>query len=39
MSSGCLIDMDVVIYRGIELIPGAQQFIVKLLDENVPFLF
>ena len=39
MSSGFLIDMDGVIYRGTELIPGAQQFIVKLLDENVPFLF
>ena len=39
MTSGFLIDMDGVIYRGTELIPGARQFIVKLLDENVPFLF
>ena len=39
MSTGFLIDMDGVIYRGSELIPGARQFIVKLLDEDVPFLF
>ena len=36
MSAGYLIDMDGVIYRGSELIPGARQFIVKLLDEDVP---
>ena len=39
MSTGFLIDMDGVIYRGAELISGARQFIVKLLDEDVPFLF
>lgn len=39
MSSGFLIDMDGVIYRGTELIPGARQFIVRLLDEHIPFLF
>ena len=39
MSAGYLIDMDGVIYRGSELIPGARQFIGKLLDEDVPFLF
>jgi NagD protein len=39
MSTGFLIDMDGVIYRGSELISGARQFIVKLLDEDVPFLF
>lgn len=36
---GFLIDMDGVIYRGSELIPGAKEFIKMLLNENVPFLF
>lgn len=39
MTTGFLIDMDGVIYRGSELIPGARQFIGRLLDEDVPFLF
>ncbi len=39
MTTGFLIDMDGVIYRGSELIPGARQFIGQLLDEDVPFLF
>jgi NagD protein len=39
MGSGYLIDMDGVIYRGTELIPGAKEFIVRLLDEDIPFLF
>lgn len=39
MGSGFLIDMDGVIYRGTELIPGAREFIVRLLDEDVPFSF
>jgi len=39
MDTGFLIDMDGVIYRGSELIPGARQFIGKLLDEETPFLF
>lgn len=36
---GYLIDMDGVIYRGSELIPGADRFIRELRDNNVPFLF
>lgn len=39
MTIGFLIDMDGVIYRGSELIPGARQFIGRLLDEDTPFLF
>lgn len=34
-----LIDMDGVIYRGQELIPGADAFIGRLLRADVPFLF
>jgi NagD protein len=36
---GYLIDMDGVIYRGGELIPGADRFIGQLLDREVPFKF
>lgn len=36
---GFLIDMDGVIYRGHELIPGAADFIRRLADERIPFLF
>lgn len=36
---GFLIDMDGVIYRGHELIPGADEFIARLLHEDIPFLF
>jgi len=36
---GFLIDMDGVIYRGKQLIPGADQFITTLLDRGVPFAF
>jgi len=36
---GCLIDMDGVIYRGNELIPGAEEFIRELQEYRVPFLF
>src|SRR6476620_3370048 len=39
MDCGFLIDMDGVIYRGNELIHGADRFIAGLLDRNVPFLF
>ncbi len=39
MQSGFLIDMDGVIYRGSELIPGAREFVARLLKEQVPFLF
>lgn len=36
---GFLVDMDGVIYRGSELIPGAKDFIERLLEERIPFLF
>src|SRR5436190_9426194 len=36
---GYLIDMDGVIYRGNELIPGAEQFIQELQEQRAPFLF
>jgi NagD protein len=36
---GYLIDMDGVIYRGSELIPGADRFINELREATVPFLF
>jgi NagD protein len=36
---GYLIDMDGVIYRGHELIPGADRFIRELCQSKVPFLF
>ncbi len=36
---GYLIDMDGVIYRGQELIPGADAFIEELRTLRVPFLF
>jgi NagD protein len=36
---GYLIDMDGVIYRGGRLIPGADRFIGKLLDAEIPFRF
>ena len=39
MECGFLIDMDGVIYRGNQLIPGADRFIAELLARNVPFLF
>ncbi|QDT11465.1 HAD-IIA family hydrolase [Planctomycetes bacterium K23_9] len=39
MKTGFLIDMDGVIYRGSELIPGADQFIDVLLRQGIPFLF
>lgn len=32
-------DMDGVIYRGKQLIPGAQAFVQRLLESKVPFLF
>ena len=37
--NGYLIDMDGVVYRGGEMIPGADLFIQRLLREKVPFLF
>src|SRR5437660_81066 len=36
---GFLIDMDGVIYRERQLIPGAERFIHSLLDRSVPFVF
>jgi len=36
---GFLIDMDGVLYRGPELIPGAERFVRELLDRDVPFRF
>src|SRR5262249_50997649 len=36
---GYLIDMDGVIYKGSELIPGADRFIEQLRADDVPFLF
>lgn len=39
MRQGFLIDMDGVIYRGNELIPGAQQFVNRLLALGIPFVF
>lgn len=39
MKKGYLIDMDGVIYRGHELIPGADVFIEQLKAERIPFLF
>lgn len=39
MKRGYLIDMDGVIYRGGELIPGADAFLRRLQQERVPYLF
>ena len=39
MQHGYLIDMDGVIYRGSEPIPGAAEFIAYLQEENIPYLF
>ncbi len=39
MSLGFLIDMDGVIYRGSQLIPGADRFISLLQERDIPFLF
>ncbi|MEZ6071972.1 MAG: HAD-IIA family hydrolase [Pirellulales bacterium] len=39
MRRGFLIDMDGVIYRGSEMIPGADAFVAKLLKYDIPFQF
>ena len=39
MSKGFLIDMDGVIYRGNEMIPGAVEFVAALRAKRIPFLF
>ena len=36
---GYLIDMDGVVYRGGELIPGSDKLINQLLDKDIPFRF
>lgn len=36
---GFLIDMDGVVYRGSQVIPGAEQFISKLQQRKLPFCF
>jgi NagD protein len=36
---GYLIDMDGVIYRGHQLIPGAERFIRELRENKIPFMF
>ncbi|HEY9006831.1 HAD-IIA family hydrolase [Ohtaekwangia sp.] len=39
MAKGLLIDMDGVVYGGDTLIPGADEFIGRLLKQDVPFMF
>jgi NagD protein len=39
MNRGFLIDMDGVIYRGNEMIPGAIEFVAALRAKRIPFLF
>jgi len=39
MAHGFLIDMDGVMYRGNQPIPGAIEFVRRLLDDQIPFLF
>lgn len=39
MNQGFLIDMDGVIYRGTEAIPGAADFIAYLGENDIPYLF
>jgi NagD protein len=39
MTHGLLIDMDGVIYRGRELVPGAEQFVNELIAQQIPFFF
>jgi NagD protein len=39
MKHGYLIDMDGVVYRGAELIEGADYFVRQLRQRGIPFLF
>ena len=39
MRHGYLIDMDGVLYRGCEIIPGADRFVAELRRRDVPFCF
>jgi len=39
MAQGLLIDMDGVVYGGDVMIPKADQFIARLLEQQIPFMF
>jgi 5'-nucleotidase len=39
MKTGYLIDMDGVIYRANQLIPGAKEFVLGLVERGTPFVF
>ena len=39
MIKGLAIDMDGTIYKGMEPIPGAKEFISKLNDNGIPYMF
>ena len=39
MQKGYLIDMDGVIYRENQLIPGAKDFVEALIEAGAPFIF
>ena len=39
MKTGYLIDMDGVVYRENQLIPGAAEFVQALMATGTPFLF
>lgn len=39
MTGGVLLDMDGVIYKGSELIPGASQLVCQLVERKIPFRF
>lgn len=39
MTKSIISDMDGVIYRGKQLIPGAKEFVARLLESKTPFLF
>jgi len=39
MRRGFLIDMDGVIYKGSQMLPGADRFIAGLRERGIPFLF
>ncbi len=39
MATSVICDMDGVLYRGRRLIEGAEEFVDRLVDENLPFLF
>lgn len=39
MAKSIISDMDGVIYRGKQLVPGAKEFVQRLLESKTPFLF